>query len=73
MQNTIIFADTVIPPEAMIFYYAVYALVAALLIAVFIAGLILTRGARRVVGLWLAFGSTFLLVLLAIFVTIVRR
>lgn len=52
MQNTIIFADTVIPPEAVIFYCAVYALVAVLLIAVFIAGVILTRGARRVVGIW---------------------
>ena len=58
------------PPEAVVFYLAPFVFIAVLLIAAFITGLFLTRGTKRVVGLWLAFGGAFLLVVLAVFVTI---
>ena len=66
MHTGIVFAETIVPAEAVYFYMGAFALVAALCLAGFVVGLVLTSGSRRKLGVRLASACALLLVIIAI-------
>lgn len=67
MNDEVFFGETIIPPEAIYFYMGAFGLAAVVIFSGFIAGLALSGGPRRKLGVQLASTCALLLGLLAIF------